>query len=132
MADTEGVAALLARIDPSVGPHQPGTEARVRSEWSQAIEAAMVEPQMTRTWPLRKATIVADIRSAPDRPATPLQAFDAMIRFLEHLQANFRAAEDLLGEMYYSAASADGELSTRDPGAWSDWLDEIRVMRAER
>lgn len=134
MADSAGISALLEAIDPATNDSAPA--AGVWRDWVEAADLAIREPELDRPRAAARRdpwrTVGRLIDDGPDVRLTALQGFDAMIRLLEHLEPNFRAANDILGEIYYSEFSPDGELNTRDPETWYDWLRHAREAHRQQ
>ena len=130
MADSAGISALLEAVAPPTDDSTRVPPASIWRDWVEAFDLAIREPELDRPrGAARREHRITAARSIDDGPEvllTALQGFDAMIRLLEHLEPSFRAANDILGEIYYSEFSPGGALDTSDPGTWYDWLRHAR------
>ena len=129
--DQVGVSALFRRI--GMPTDQPEQEVVAPTsppkEWITAIHHAINEPQVRRRRRMmpRVTTTDESFRST----VTARQAFDAMIRYLELLEADAHAARFFVDLFSYDEISPNGELNTADPHTWWDWLEAVDVARDE-
>ena len=133
MADSVRTNALLEAIVSASYDATRLPPDTIWSDWLTALQMAVDQPEVDRPRPIPRG----ESRAAWERPigdatsvrVTALQAFDATIRLLEHLQPLYPAADHFLGEFWYSDVYGDHELNTRDPGCWWDWLVQVTAAR---
>jgi hypothetical protein len=123
-ADRQAVSDFLAHLGDPADLHPDMLEL-----WHVSVEAAIVQPQMRRLsapdpWPASIPLEVKVRARSADPQLTPLEAFDALIRFVELHLSEFAIADAYLTSFSYSNAY-ETELDTPDPRTWDDWIAHV-------